>query len=267
MFAGGLIFQNSTATTATPYPTEEPSSQPTAGVDVAASEAFDDIDEQFRNTLKSSIAFNRPTEMEQDETAAIELVLNPSMSEAALATQIAQQQAEAGLAVETGEIEITPRMRARLFSQDENAFTIREMHEDAEQPISLVDTTRWRWAVTARKAGRQTLELIIYRLIKYDGKEFWREVETYKANIEVEVTISSWFQSLDWKWLAGAILIPLALATWGWLLISRKKSGKNSQEDSDEDGNTIHVHVGGDVHGNLVIGDENEADMDRRSEG
>jgi hypothetical protein len=98
------------------------------------------------------------------------------------------------------------------------------MHDNAEQVVGSTDTTTWRWSVTAKKEGQQTLELIVYRLVKYDGKEYWHDVETYRANITVQVSVSSWFKSLDWKWVASTLLIPFALGVWAWFRNRKKKS-------------------------------------------
>jgi hypothetical protein len=104
------------------------------------------------------------------------------------------------------------------------------MHDNAEQVISSTETTTWRWSVTAEKEGSQTLELVIYQLVKYDGKEFWHEVETYKADIVVEVTLGDRIKSLDWYWIAGFIvtLIGVILGIWKWL-DERKKSAAESK--------------------------------------
>jgi hypothetical protein len=202
-------------------------------------QAFSEVDSQFKNMMKSNIAFIKPSSMVQEETTSVELILNPSMSASVLAGQLENQ---AGLAtstaepgqlispngmrvvVETGEIEITPRMKTVLLAQDPDAFVIKEMHDNAEQVVSSAGTTTWRWSVTAKKEGQQTLELIVYQLVKYDGKEYWHDVETYRANIPVQVSVSSWLKSLDWKWVASALLIPFVIAVWGWLRNQKKKA-------------------------------------------
>lgn len=204
--------------------------------------AFEEINKQFDNGLKSNIAFNKPSQMKVDETTSIELILHPSLSKAELADQLAEQNsfitstADPGIylspnseinTIETSQIEITTRMKAVLLSRDPAAFTITVMHDNAEQVVSSVDTTTWRWSVTAKKKDLQTLVLVIYQLVKYDGKEFWHEVETYRADIVVEVNISSWFKSLDWKWIASAILIPLIVAAWSWWRNRKKKAEEN----------------------------------------
>jgi hypothetical protein len=201
--------------------------------------AFAEIDSQFNNSLKGNIAFNRPEQMKKGKTAIIELILNPSISESALATQVVEWGnlvtstadpymliAPNGeiVSIETSQVEITPRMKAVLLSQDPESFIVQEMHDNAEQVVSSVNTTTWRWSVMAKKAGMQTLELVIYQLVKYDGKEFWHEVETYKANIIVEVTVADRVKSLDWKWIFATLLIPLAGGLWAWWKNRDKKA-------------------------------------------
>jgi hypothetical protein len=187
--------------------------------------AFGEVDTQFQNTLKSNLAFNKPGQMKKDDTTTIELILNPSLSKADLATQLVDQGGFATstaepnvliapngekVTVTTSQIEITPRMKAVLLPQDPEAFTVTSMHDNAEQVVSSVTNTTWRWSVTAKKEGSQMLELVIYQLVKYDGKEFWHEVETYKANILVEVTPKEWFQSW-WAATIGAITAIAAI--------------------------------------------------------
>jgi hypothetical protein len=199
---------------------------------------FNEVDSQLRNALNARMAFNKPNQMKKNETTSMELILSPSMSEPMLAAELAERSELAtstadpnlfiapggsSASIATSEIEVTPRMKAVLLAADADAFTVKEMHDSAEQVVSTVDTTAWRWSITARKQGRQTLELIIYQLIKYDGKEFWREVETFRTQIVVTVTISDWLEMLDWKWIASAILIPLAIATWKWWHAGNKR--------------------------------------------
>lgn len=202
-------------------------------------QAFGTVDWQFQNTMKSNAVFNAPSEMHQDETGSILLILNPSMSATELAGQLATQvslatsTAEAGqlvdpdgrrVSIETSEVEITPLMRAVLKAYDADAFAIQEMHDNAEQVVGLATTTTWHWSVTAKKEGRQILQVILYRLIKYDDEDHWHDVETYRANIIVQVSVGSWLKSLDWQWVASTLLIPIAWGIWAWLRNRKKKS-------------------------------------------
>ncbi len=206
--------------------TEEPTliSPPPTGTSAALSldQQMAQIDAILKQTLGASIAYNKPESMKLDQTATIELLLNPSESPQDLSTQVV----EPGQVV-SASIQITPRMKALLFPADNSAFIIKPIHDNPEQLISTTDTTRWAWLVTAKKGGTQQLTLVIYRLVEYEGQDYWREVQTYKADIVVEVTFSTWFESLDWKWIASAILIPLLVAAWGWFRNKKKNSEEN----------------------------------------
>lgn len=231
--------------TVTYFPTQTLFSTPspsTPNITMTMQAAFSEIDVQFQSKLRSNIAFNKPEQMDKNQTTTIEFILNPSLSAPILATQIAVQggfvtsTAEPDVLIApngetvtiiTSQIEITPRMKAVLLPQDPEAFMVTEMHDNAEQVVSSVDTTAWRWSVTAKKEGSQTLELVIYQLVKYDGKEFWHEVETYKANIVVEVTMGDRIRAMDWYWIAGFIVTlgGVIFGVWKWLDERKKKPG------------------------------------------
>jgi hypothetical protein len=76
----------------------------------------------------------------------------------------------------------------------------------------------------------QTLEMVIYQLVKYNGRDFWYEVETYTANIVVEVTQLDKVKSLDRKWIAGFILLFVGsvLGVLNYLNNSKKKLWKKT---------------------------------------
>jgi hypothetical protein len=202
---------------------------------------FGGIDIQFENLPKGNIAFSKPEKMKKNETASVELRLSTFLSPSTLATQLVSQSNFVtstanpnvlvdpngeNVFIDVSQIDITPRMKAVLLPQDSEAFMVTAMHDNAEQVVSSVETTAWRWSVTAKKEGSQTLELIIYQLVKYDGKEFWHEVETYKANIVVEVTPLDQLKSLDWKWIAGFILtfVGSVLGILSWQSNRKKKA-------------------------------------------
>jgi LysM repeat protein len=203
--------------------------------------AYADIDADFQN---SNIAYNRPERMHKGTTTDIELLLNPSMSQAALGTKVAERgeyvtsTAEPGvlvgpsgeeITITTANIEITDKMRAKLFSKAPNAFEIQEVSE-FEQVISPDNTTIWRWSVTAKTEGTQTLELVLYRLIKYGNEDHWTELETYRDDIIVEVSLIDRIKSLDWKWIIGIIVTALLIPAFWRLIDSRKKDVADSKK-------------------------------------
>lgn len=191
---------------------------------------FEEIDNLLSQSMQSSIAYNAPSSMKLDDTVTLELLISPSESP----TQVAGRITETGQVV-TATIEITPRMRAELIAPNKDAFIIQSIHESSEQLISNSDPTRWAWLVTARQSGPQTLTLVIYRLVKFEGQDYWREVQAYQADVEVNVSFGQRLQRLDWKWIGGilltAILIP---ALWRWIDSRNKQNEKMSSSTEKE---------------------------------
>jgi hypothetical protein len=182
------------------------------------------IDQALSQSMLASLAFNAPQTMVLDDTATIELLLNPSASPTQLAGQVT-----AGGPVVTATIEITPRMQAELIPADPDAFLIRPIHKDAEQLIGSTHTTRWAWWVTARKSGPQKLMLVVYRLVRYGGKDEWLEVQSYNANIHVNVTWGQRLEALDWKWIGVTVVTALLIpAFWRW--VDRRKSKEDKKK-------------------------------------
>jgi hypothetical protein len=199
-------------------PTKALSFTPTSGAH-SLDEQMAQIDTVLKQTLDASIAYNKPESMTLDQTVTIELLLNPSLSPEVLSTQVS----EPGQ-VASASLQITPHMKALLIGNDDTAFVIKPIHDNPEQLISKMDTTRWAWLVTARKGGTQQLTLVIYRLVEYEGQSYWREVQTYKANINIKVTLIQRVESLDWGWLIGIFITAVAIpALWRWIDQRRKQ--------------------------------------------
>ena len=179
---------------------------------------FTQIDEALKAALTGSIAYNTPQAMQLNETTTVELLLNPALEPGVLATQITQPGE-----VVTASVEITPRMKAVLLQQSQDAFFIQPLHDNAEQLISPTETTKWSWDVTAKLGGVQRLTLVVYRLITVDGNENWRVVESYRSDIDVGVSMVQRFLMLDWKWIAGILVTALFIpAFWRWMDHRRK---------------------------------------------
>jgi hypothetical protein len=195
---------------------------PTAGGAITVGQELAQIDQMLGQYMNSSFAYNSPSNMKLDESVTIELLLNPAMTTEQMGEQIQQSGA-----VTTGTIEITPQMKAQLVAQDPEAFVIRPLHDDAVQVVSGSDTTRWAWIVTAKKSGTQKLNLVIYRLIKYDGQDSWREVRSYQSKIEIEVTFAQRLAFMDWKWIAGIVVTALLIPAFWRYMDNRKKKGKS----------------------------------------
>jgi hypothetical protein len=207
----------------TEVPTEVLPFTPTSQ-SLSLEEQMAQIDAVLKKTLAASIAYNKPESMTLDQIVTIELLLNPSLSPQVLSTQVS----EPGQIV-SASLQITPHMKAVLVANDDTAFLIKPIHDAPEQIISKTDTTRWAWLVTARKGGTQQLTLVIYRLVAYEGRDYWREVETYKADINIEVTFIQRVKSLDWGWFIGVFVTAIAIpALWRWVDQRRKQVGQTT---------------------------------------
>ncbi|MBN1427991.1 MAG: hypothetical protein JXB07_06370 [Anaerolineae bacterium] len=178
------------------------------------------VDELLRQTVSGNIAYNAPSSMTLDETIEIQMLLSPSLSSGELEQQI----------VESGEvisalIEITPQMKAVLKSANPEAFLIEALHDEPAQIVGGSEPTEWKWFVTARKGGTQELILIVYRLVEYEGTEYWRQVKSYESDIQVTVTFSQRLSQFDWKWVIGLVITAMTIpALWG--LLDRRNKNK-----------------------------------------
>jgi hypothetical protein len=209
------------------------------------------IDASLRQALSASIAYNIPVEMQVNETVTIELLLNPSLSEEELKEQISER----GGVHTSADVQITPQMKAEIISPDEDAFSIRPLHDDPVQLISGTETTKWSWYVTAQKAGPQILTIVVRRLVKFDNEEYWREVNAYKEDVNVQITLLNRLRAVDWKWIAG-LLITLAVipALRRWYdqrknqpeptERSRKKTGLSGLPGNSKTGSPRNEHLG-----------------------
>ncbi len=231
------------APTEAPAPTTEPVTQvpatqaPTSPTAVPTAEAstpsvadqLAQIDDILKQSISASIAYNKPQSMLLGETTTVELLLNPSLSPEALSTQVAASGASGEVA--SASVQITPRMKAYLIADDSTAFAIQSVHDNPEQLVSGTETTRWVWLVTAHKSGMQKLTLVLYRLVQYQGQDYWREIESYQADIEVNITIAQRLGSVDWEWIAGILITAMLIpAFWRWMDQRKRKLPSNPKK-------------------------------------
>jgi hypothetical protein len=223
-----LISCGAVATVAAPTGTAVSAPTSSAVGTLSVQDQLAQIDSILEQSVSGSIAYNKPQSMLLDETTTIELLLHPSLSPEALGTQVVES--GVGGQVASASVQITPRMKATLISDDAQAFAIQPVQDNPEQLVSGKETTRWTWLVTAHKSGTQRLTLILYRLVQFQGQDYWREVQSYQANIDVKVTVAQRISSLDWKWIAGILVTALLIpAFWRWM-DQHKKKGSNPKK-------------------------------------
>lgn len=183
-------------------------------------EKMAEVDAQLADALSGNLAYNRPKDMQLEQTIVLQLLLSPEMSAQALQDRVTESGSVAG-----AEVSITPRMRAELQAPDSTAFTIQPLHVSPEQLVSTLEPTEWKWSVTALKEGTQRLRLMVYRLVEYEGKEYWRAVKEFEDVIQIEVTLGQRLARFDWYWLVGIAITGLALPVFFIWLQRRRKTG------------------------------------------
>ena len=133
-------------------------------------------------------------------------------------------------AIVSAKVEVTPLMKAVLLPADAEALVVQDLHDTPVQLILTDEPTEWKWTVTGKKPGDQTIILSIYRLVKYDGQEYWRLINTYESRINVTVTIGQRLQVIDWKWLVGILLTLISIpAIWGIFKKDKDQSAPKSK--------------------------------------
>lgn len=118
--------------------------------------------------------------------------------------------------VRTDEIRVSDLMSARLTS---DAFLINSLSSE-RQIIPDDEFSEWSWDVVPIKAGTQKLLLHVFICIVLSSTNESRDLPVYERNILVRsnfrYTINE-FGTKNWQWIAGTILIPIAVYLWALL--------------------------------------------------
>jgi hypothetical protein len=201
-----------------------PERTPTPSLPPTLVTALQKIDEVLKAAIQGHASYAIPAEVQLDESMEVQLQVTPF----ATAEELNQQLMAMATAQEV-DITITPLMKAELISADSQAFTIQALHASPEQVMLSDVPTEWRWSLTAKKSGSQTLMITLYRQVEYNGQYYWRTVETFENKIQVNMTAKQRFEKFDWKWLAGILLTALLIPAF-WRLIDRKKKKKPARK-------------------------------------
>jgi len=159
--------------------------------------------------------------MRFDESRIIALVASPKMDAATLSSDLRGRIGGVD-PIEVQKLQVAPLMEAQL--EGAPAFEITAL-TPTRQPVSRAAPTEWRWNARARESGKHDLHLTINAIITVDGERFPRSLDVLKREIEVEITAPqrvALFVQANWQWLAGTIVIPMAL----WFWTSRRSSNK-----------------------------------------
>ncbi|HVT46135.1 MAG TPA: serine/threonine-protein kinase [Thermoanaerobaculia bacterium] len=199
-----------------PRETASPPTESTASAHPPA--AVFTVDELLR--AEGSVAFNTPGEMRLEESAVIQLLLDPSaISFEALAARI-EQKGE----IQTARVRISDTVEAKLAG---SAFDIRAITPEA-QAVSGEEPTEWRWEIQPREKGTQRLFLTLNAWLPSEGgaSERRRTIRTFERTISVFVHGSPW-KTVTWVALALMVLALLII-----ILLRRGSSSRSSSAES-----------------------------------
>lgn len=153
---------------------------------------------------EGKIEFNTPKKMKVDESKIFTAYITRNISDNISKKMIRDE------ALQSRNITVTQKMKVILKGKGEGTFIIDPLTDDV-QPIIGQRTTTWKWIVTPKKSGEQSLILTVYLVISSDSGETIRYVDELEEEIEVEINPSYFFEN-NWQWLIGtAVTILLAL--------------------------------------------------------
>jgi hypothetical protein len=172
-----------------------------------------------------NIAFKVPERLPLRQHATVVLLLSPTQNAAELIATLRQETA-AGEKVESAErIQISGLMEAKLAGP---AFEIRAITPEEPQMVSRTEPTEWKWDVTPKQPGQQSLHLTINAIVKFDGANHPRTIRSFDRTIQVEVpagfSLVSDLAKQKWMIIALIALAIVALGFLSWCLSRRGRS-------------------------------------------
>ena len=183
----------------------------------------DEISDVLVNAARGHILFDPPAAMKQGKEVRMTALItkNPLDTLDELKKQLP---ADRKLMFE--EISVLPYMTVKLDSEDDGAFKIKAL-QPQDQFVSTDRPSQWDFNVTPLKSGEQDLELVVGMRIKHPGEaDEGRFYPLYVRKIDVQVdylfTVSSFWQSY-WQLILTAILIPLFVTGYKWLMGQKKR--------------------------------------------
>jgi len=213
----------------------EPYTIPQATLSITGQPGGDEYaaeEDALKNLPKASFQYLVPLSLKLNESFLVELDMSRSLTGPELSTQIvtasalSTSTAQAGTLVAPegpevrlggGQVEVTPFMQAKLFSETPGAFEIQPLHDNPIQYLDPNSTVKWQWVIHARKGGIQNLIFVIYQQAKTNDEAHWHTLEIEKRVVQVNVTFAQRLGSLDWGWIAGTLITLLAIpALWRW---------------------------------------------------
>ncbi|UZJ39991.1 hypothetical protein OO185_02500 [Prosthecochloris sp. SCSIO W1102] len=174
----------------------------------------------LQHLVPATIAFNTPKQMNIKEQSDIQLLLGLDVSVDSLIS-IIDEDGE----IESSRIKVSPITEARLTGAN---FSIEAVTPE-QQIISSREVTEWKWVITPKKEGKNSLHLTLTAIITVNGEEKQRAIRTFEKTIFVNVTPGQKiadFVNNNGQWLWAVFVAPLLPLVW-----NRLKNKKNVQSN------------------------------------
>ena len=137
------------------------------------------LDSLLRTLKWGNIAFNTPSSIGYGQTLVIHLILDPTKSIAQLQSSIQEEGAKQG-----AHVQVAPRMEAHLTG---DGFEITPVTPE-DQAVSMQGATEWKWDIRPKEFGTQSLHLSLNALLKIDGENTTRSIQTFDRPISIDVS-------------------------------------------------------------------------------
>jgi hypothetical protein len=184
-----------------------------------------ELDRLLSRLPTGQIAHQIPRKVALNEQATARLTLSPKSTREEL-----QAQFDESAPIQFAEVKIGQRMRAALRGT-EGHFEIMAVGSE-EQAVSYQTDTEWQWTITPKKPGTEHVILTLDLLVKIEGEDSYRTIETYRDSVEITATIGqrvTMFWNAYWQFIIGTLLLPLL----GFIYARNRKRLEKQKEEKE----------------------------------
>lgn len=181
-----------------------------------------ELDAALSKLPTGTIAHQVPTSIPLEGQSKATLILSPEATYEDFQTKLSTF-----FPIKLVDVKIGQKMRATL--KGTNSHLSITAHETAEQAISFEKDTEWNWTITPNKPGKEIVILTLEILLKIDGNESYRSIESYSEKIEITTTPwthTQYFVKANWQYIITTLLIPLI----GYVFARWRKKGNEAKQ-------------------------------------
>jgi hypothetical protein len=200
------------------------------------------VDDALAALETGNIAFNVPEKAKLGKPITLETKLSLRLPPTELKLLVRQPDNGQPGKVETAELKISDEMVATL--EGGAAFEIKAI-TSVQQWIAKKQESTWRWSVTPKLGGAQTLFLTFEALLTINGKQDRILVKALEKRIDIDVGWpETWPERLEYvkktvesiSYLWGVLLVPFGAAVWRFWGRRTRAAAINAGHDDQSSG-------------------------------